>query len=220
MRAALVGLASAAVLAISPEVHAQVGQTLTRGTPIQISGRSNGQAFTYSFLLDHFEARDSRVFAVGALSGGNLGQAGQVAIPLRNGNRGRGVRSGPGGGDDAIRGGFGALEHGGSLTQPALFKGSTQSSLFQSDVTPLIIPAQATCPVLDLVLAAVRVNVLGLVIDLNEVVLNLAAQPGALLGDLLCAVLGLLNGLNLTAVAGAVADLLNAVVAALAGLGL
>jgi hypothetical protein len=220
MRAALLGLASAAVLAVSPSVNAQVGQTLTPGKPIQIAGRSGGQALTYSFLLDHFEARNGRVFAVGALSGGNLSQAGQVAIPLRNGNQGRGGSRGPGGGDDDVRGGFGALEHGG-LSRPALFKGSSQSSLFQSDVTPLIVPAQATCPVLDLVLAAVRVNVLGLVIDLDQVALNIVAQPGALLGDLLCAVLGLLNGLDLNAVvAGLVANLLNAVVAALAGLGL
>jgi len=219
MRAALLGLASAAVLAVSPNVTAQVGQTLSPGKTIQITGRSNGQPFTYSFLLDHFEARNGRVFAVGALSGGNLSRAGQVAIPLRNGNQGRGG-GGPGGDDDAVRGGLGALEQGGGLARPALFERSTRSSSFQGDVAPLIVSAQATCPVLDLVLAAVRVNVLGLVIDLDQVVLNLVAQPGALLGDLLCAVLGLLSGLNLNAVAGLVAELLNAVVAALAGLGL
>jgi hypothetical protein len=239
MRAALLGLASAAVLAISPTANAQVAQALTPGLPIQITGRSNGLASTFSFLLDHFEARNGQVFAIGALSGGNLGQASQVAIPLQSvgqaraedrvpgDNRGSGANSGPGGDDHRGGfGGFGMLQQGGSPTQPALFRSSTQSALFQSDfqsnessVMPLIVPAQVACPVLNLVLAPLRLNLLGLVVDLDQVVLNVVAVPGALVGNLLCAVLALLSGLtSFGAIAAVLANVLNNVLSVLGGL--
>ena len=51
------------------------------------------------------------------------------------------------------------------------------------------------CDVLNLVLGPLHLDLLGLVVDLNQVVLDLTAQPGAgaLLGNLLCSVLGLLD---------------------------
>jgi hypothetical protein len=51
------------------------------------------------------------------------------------------------------------------------------------------------CDVLNLVLGPLHLNLLGLVVDLNQVLLDLTAQPGAgnLLGNLLCSVLGLLD---------------------------
>jgi hypothetical protein len=53
-----------------------------------------------------------------------------------------------------------------------------------------------SCDILNLVLGPLHLDVLGLVIDLNQVVLNITAQSGAgnLLGNLLCAVAGLLDG--------------------------
>lgn len=60
--------------------------------------------------------------------------------------------------------------------------------------------APAGCKILNLVLGPLHLDVLGLVIDLNQVVLNITAVPGAgnLLGNLLCAVAGLLDssGIN------------------------
>lgn len=52
-----------------------------------------------------------------------------------------------------------------------------------------------TCSILNLVLGPLHLNLLGLVIDLNQVTLNITAQsgPGNLLGNLLCSVAGLLN---------------------------
>jgi hypothetical protein len=52
-----------------------------------------------------------------------------------------------------------------------------------------------TCPILNLVLGPLHLNLLGLHVDLNQVVLNITAVPGpgALLGNLLCAVANLLN---------------------------
>lgn len=63
------------------------------------------------------------------------------------------------------------------------------------------IPGQArsaaalTCPVLHLVLGPLNLNLLGLTVHLNQVVLDITAVPGAgnLLGNLLCSVANLLN---------------------------
>jgi len=56
--------------------------------------------------------------------------------------------------------------------------------------------AQATCDILNLVLGPIHLDLLGLVVDLNQVTLNITAEqaPGNLLGNLLCAVVNLLNG--------------------------
>lgn len=65
-------------------------------------------------------------------------------------------------------------------------------------VTTTVTGAQASgaCKILNLVLGPLHLNLLGLVIDLNQVVLNITAQPGPgnLLGNLLCAIAGLLDG--------------------------
>lgn len=55
--------------------------------------------------------------------------------------------------------------------------------------------AQATCPILHLDLGPLFLDVLGLQIDLSEIVLDITAVSGAgnLLGNLLCAVTGLLD---------------------------
>jgi hypothetical protein len=53
-----------------------------------------------------------------------------------------------------------------------------------------------SCSILDLTLGPLHLDLLGLVIDLNQVHLTITAVPGAgnLLGNLLCAVANLLNG--------------------------
>ena len=55
---------------------------------------------------------------------------------------------------------------------------------------------QASCEILHLELGPLDLNLLGLVVHLNQVVLDISAQPGPgnLLGNLLCAVANLLNG--------------------------
>lgn len=72
----------------------------------------------------------------------------------------------------------------------------------------------ASCEILDLVLGPLDLDLLGLVVTLDTVHLNITAEqgPGNLLGNLLCAVAGLLDGgLNLNGVAG----LLNRILAIL-----
>jgi hypothetical protein len=89
------------------------------------------------------------------------------------------------------------------------------------DAAPAALPLDPTataagCQVLDLVLGPLDLDLLGLVVHLNQVHLNITAVPGAgaLLGNLLCAVAGLLDGGPLAGLAG----LLNQILAILAGL--
>jgi hypothetical protein len=69
-------------------------------------------------------------------------------------------------------------------------------------VSSIVTPAQTTagCQILDLVLGPLHLNVLGLDITLNQVHLNITAQPGPgnLLGNLLCAVAHLLDNTGST----------------------
>lgn len=76
--------------------------------------------------------------------------------------------------------------------------------------------AQATCDILHLVLAPLDLDLLGLQVHLDRVVLNIVAASGAgnLLGNLLCAVTGLLDG-GLQGALGRLVDLLNQILGAL-----
>jgi hypothetical protein len=81
-------------------------------------------------------------------------------------------------------------------------------------VTFVVDLAQTTgsCQILDLVLGPLDLDVLGLVIHLDQVELNITAQsgPGNLLGNLLCAIAGLLDGpTGLNAILTQIANLLN-----------
>ena len=54
---------------------------------------------------------------------------------------------------------------------------------------------QQTCDVLHLTLGPLHLDLLGLIVDLNQVQLDITADPaGGLLGALLCAIAGLLGG--------------------------
>jgi hypothetical protein len=76
---------------------------------------------------------------------------------------------------------------------------STGTVVAGSPVTQAItapLQVSGTCTILNLVLGPLDLNLLGLAIHLNQVVLTITAVPGAgnLLGNLLCAVANLLNG--------------------------
>ncbi len=80
-----------------------------------------------------------------------------------------------------------------------------------------------TCDILQLTLGPLHLDLLGLVIDLNQVNLDITAQagPGNLLGNLLCAVANLLNGTGGTGGGlTAITNLLNQILGILQGLGL
>ena len=87
---------------------------------------------------------------------------------------------------------------------------------------PFEAPVQvsATCEILDLTLGPLHLDLLGLVVDLNQVHLQITAEqgPGNLLGNLLCAVAGLLDGGGGGGVGNAlqqIVNLLNQILAAL-----
>jgi hypothetical protein len=83
-------------------------------------------------------------------------------------------------------------------------------SMGSGSISPLSAHAAATCQILNLVLGPLHLNLLGLHVDLNQVVLNITGVTGTgqLLGNLLCGVANLLNpGLP----AGQLAGLLNIV---------
>ena len=71
------------------------------------------------------------------------------------------------------------------------------------------VTAQATCDILHLELGPLDLDLLGLVVHLNQIVLDIDAQsgPGNLLGNLLCAVTGLLDN------PGGLAQVLNQILA-------
>ena len=72
--------------------------------------------------------------------------------------------------------------------------GNVVGTTTQSFQAPLQV--SGSCQILNLVLGPLHLDLLGLVVDLNQVVLNITAVAGAgnLLGNLLCAVANLLNG--------------------------
>ena len=76
----------------------------------------------------------------------------------------------------------------------------------------------ASCDILNLVLGPLDLNILGLEVHLNQVVLDIVGTTGAgqLLGNLLCAVAGLLDG---GSALSQIAGLLNQILGILNGLG-
>ena len=78
------------------------------------------------------------------------------------------------------------------------------------------------CPILHLELGPLDLNLLGLRVQLNQVVLDITAErgPGNLLGNLLCAIAGLLDGVDLGEVLGnLLQNLIDALIRLLEGLG-
>lgn len=105
----------------------------------------------------------------------------------------------------------------GTLTRP---DGST-SAVSQAAALPVDTAASnGTCQILDLVLGPLDLDLLGLTVHLNQVHLNITAVPGAgnLLGNLLCAVAGLLDGgSTLNGLLTQLVDLLNQILGQLGG---
>jgi hypothetical protein len=104
----------------------------------------------------------------------------------------------------------------GSVTQTATLplKTSAATSGAKSNAAN----AALACNILNLVLGPLNLNLLGLVVTLNQVNLVINAVPGAgnLLGNLLCAVAGLLNGGGaLSGLLGQITTLLNQILALL-----
>ncbi|HKU10891.1 ABC transporter substrate-binding protein [Sinomonas terrae] len=95
------------------------------------------------------------------------------------------------------------LAQNGQLVVQGVFNGTLTSAtgavtqITNSPVTSTVTNATTSgaCNVLSLTLGPLHLDLLGLVVDLNQVNLNITAQPGPgnLLGNLLCSVAGLLD---------------------------
>jgi hypothetical protein len=97
-----------------------------------------------------------------------------------------------------------ALRAIGVLTGTVTTAGGAVTSVARNVSMPATV-TQATCDILHLDLGPLNLDLLGLQINLSQIVLDIVAQSGAgnLLGNLLCAVVGLLDS------PGGLADLLN-----------
>lgn len=110
----------------------------------------------------------------------------------------------------------------GQLVANGLLSGTLKDALGNTIGTvsnvPVTLPvaASGSCDILHLTLGPLDLNLLGLMVHLNQVVLDITAQqaPGNLLGNLLCAIANLLNNPGSGALNG-VANLLNRVLALL-----
>ncbi|HZQ20813.1 MAG TPA: hypothetical protein VFA90_19145 [Terriglobales bacterium] len=94
----------------------------------------------------------------------------------------------------------------------------TVNSIAGQAVTMPVAGIDPNCQILNLVLGPLDLNLLGLTVHLNQVVLNITAVPGAgnLLGNLLCDVANLLNGGGaLSSLLTQLQTLLNQILAAL-----
>jgi hypothetical protein len=103
---------------------------------------------------------------------------------------------------------------GGQLTVSGILNGTATNTL-TGDVVNIVnqaftttLTANGTCPILHLTIGPIDLNLLGLVVHTDQIVLNIDAQsgPGNLLGNLLCAVAHLLDS---NASGNALANLLN-----------
>jgi hypothetical protein len=101
----------------------------------------------------------------------------------------------------------------GTLTGTVTTAAGDVISIAQDIVLPLL-QATGSCPVLHLELGPLDLNLLGVVVHLDRVVLDVTAQsgPGNLLGNLLCSVTHLLDS---NAALVAVTNALNRIIGAL-----
>src|SRR5579872_1017410 len=84
-------------------------------------------------------------------------------------------------------------------------------------ITLPLIGVSGSCTILTLTLGPLDLTLLGLMVHLNQVVLNITAQPGPgnLLGNLLCDVANLLNGGNLSSTLTQLVSLINQILSSL-----
>lgn len=104
-----------------------------------------------------------------------------------------------------------AINSAGQLVANGVFNGTlTDAAGVVTQITQAVSNIAVTntgtgggCQILDLTLGPLNLNLLGLVVTLNQVHLNITAQPGPgnLLGNLLCGVSHLLDGGNTSGLA-------------------
>ena len=171
-------VALAAMLAVLPVTTsvAQAQGVVNRGFSVPISGTATAadgtvQALTGTFTIQRFAKSQRQIYAVGTVVGSVAG-----ATP-----------------------GTAARTFVTQVSLPLVMPSdnpTTSDNPTASAAAPNAVTALATCDVLNLVLGPLDLNLLGLEVHLNQVVLDIVAATGAgnLLGNLLCTITGLLDG--------------------------
>ena len=176
------------LVAIPPSLaHAQGGNPNTNRLDVPITGVvQDVGTFAGTFKISKFAIQDGTLVALGQLNGTVTSSAG-VAIRTIVTNIAMPVANASGG---AAAGGNGSCDDA---------------------------AAAQGCDILNLVLGPLHLDLLGLVIDLNQVILTITGTTGAgdLLGNLLCAITGLLDAGSL---GQQLVNLLNQLIGILAGL--
>ena len=106
----------------------------------------------------------------------------------------------------------GSKDNGSSVAAPAATTATQVGDLMVGPVQTMSV----RCDILNLDLGPLNLNILGLVIDLEPVVLDVFAETGAgnLLGNLLCAVVGLLDGPGILASISQILERINGILGA------
>ena len=199
-------LGAIALLTVLVPVHVLEAQLPTDPQPratsssvsISVAGSfSRGGLFVGTAVINRFEARGNNIVAIGFVRGiltrggrtVGTGFAGPVLWPVV-------VNSG------GITGVAGNVSNSPRL-RPASFNDSRHR----------IVPVQAaTCPVVQVALGAIDVNLLGVAVALPPIGLDLNGEEGTPLGDLVCSVSDLLGNV------AALVDVLNGILGLLTGL--
>ena len=157
---------------------------LTQVVPLSGTAKKDDTKFTGTYTIERFIAKGGKLYSVGTVKG----KLGSKKVTKEN------VR----------------------LPASVANAGGTAKA---SQVPPLPLPPLPpgnTCSVLSLDLGPINLNLLGLVVRTNQIQLRIDAVqgPGNLLGNLLCAITGILNpGALASTPLGQLAQILNALVA-------
>ena len=107
----------------------------------------------------------------------------------------------------------GSIDGGAPVTTQAtsVVQAANGKSLVGGTWAPAAAAAAGTCSILDLTLGPLHLDLLGLVVDLNQVHLQITAEQGSgnLLGNLLCAVAGLLDNTSTGGLSGLLQSITN-----------
>ena len=163
--------ATALALPLGTYAQAALPPQAASGTSFPVTGTgtapSGPVSFAGTFNIQQFHVTDGKLFAQGLLSGTVTETASRA--PRRR------SPSKP------------------SMSRSISINGKPLSAVAdEGDMVAAQVPA---CDILNLVLGPLHLDLLGLVVDLNQLILNITGETGAgnLLGNLLCAVTGLLD---------------------------
>ena len=219
MKTRITSLALIMVLLLLAPLSVTSAKNTSDGLSVPLSGTftdASGGVGKFSGILtiSRFAVVNSGIQAVGAVTGTLTDSQGTVistgfqtvSLPITAGN-----------GPVAATPTSSQPQTEGSVTfMKASFDPSTQRGFIAASRTAPAPAAQLSCQILRLSIGAIDLNLLGLTVHLNPVLLiiNAVPGPGNLLGNLLCAIVNLLNG---GGPLGPIVALLNQLLALLGG---